>query len=112
MTIVIDLCWYDRLNRWTERNSETAKKIFVGFLLVMSPPALIAGILMMLNVIPSFYDRSGWSLIDDFGTFALVALGFVGSLILFAIVISTLRDLNEKKHWFKIKHCDTEEDCN
>lgn len=112
MTIVIDLCWYDRLNRWAVSKEETAKKIFIGFLLVMSPPAFIAGILMMLNVIPPLYGRSGWGLFDDFGTFGLVVLGFFGSLILSVIIIGNLKEMNEKKHWFEIKHCDRDEDCN
>lgn len=111
MTIVINLCWYDKMQGWIERKKEKIFFYFLLAILILSPTALVFGIALYTETIFSPFNKAGWYLIDWAITGILLLYGVIGTLFLIYFGIDFFKDQNAKKHWFKIKHCDTKQDC-
>ncbi len=114
MTITIDVCWLDKIGHWADRNSYKAKQMFVVGLIIAAVPVFILGILMIFELVPDIFANPNYAGDRKDQNLAMVFIlaGGFGSIIFTFVVVSTLRDLNEEKHWFKIKHCDKNGDCN
>lgn len=113
MTIVIDVCWIDKIKDWGQIHGEKAKQGIIIFILLASLPTFIVGFLMYADIIPSSFEGIPSMIPFDYTiTLGSLAYGLIGSLILFAVTASYLKEMNTKKNWFEIKHCDKNQDCN
>lgn len=112
MTIIINLCWVDKIENWYDRNISEIKRYFLIFIMIASIPAFIVGILMFFDLIPSIYEgKQGMNLIDWTVTGGLMMYGLGGSVVFVIVITNTLQELNKEKHWFQIKHCEDKKDC-
>ncbi len=112
MTIIIDLCWVDKIGNWYDRNISEIKRYFWIFIMFASIPALLIGILMFFDLIPSTFEgKQGMSLIDWTVTGGLMMYGLGGSVVFTIVITNTLQEMNKEKNWFHIKHCEDKKDC-
>jgi Na+/melibiose symporter-like transporter len=114
MTITIDVCWLDKIGHWAGRNSDKAKQLILVGLIIAAVPVFILGILMIFQLVPDIFANENYTggRRDEGVAMSFMYIGGAGTIIFIYIAISTLRGLNEEKHWFKIKHCDKNGDCN
>jgi len=102
MTITIDVCWADHIGSWFDRNSEKISDVLFAIMIFGSVPVFIISILVLADLVDVPMSGVFEALLVSVG----LVMGGFGTFISVAYTIAYLYEENEKKHWFKIKHCE------
>jgi len=97
MTITIDVRWIDKMCYWNNKHSDDLRRYFYLALLILSPLALIFGMIQFINTLQ--FD-------GNFPLHFAVLLsgsGFVGTVILSYLIAGTLITLNNEHKWFALR---------
>lgn len=102
MTIIINVCWADKLSQWYDRYADSIKEgMFLTFL-IGSIPSLIISLLRYFNITQVF--DLGHLIINEIATALLFVYGIL-SIYIIALFVFWLSELNTEHHWFELKHC-------
>lgn len=109
MTIVINLCWYDKLKRSYRRREQQIDKALKSIGLFAGIPAIITVIYMLTDSVVK-HGTIREAMIPFPVLVLLTVYGAVASPIAIGTIIKYLKEKNTEKHWFEVKHC-KDEDC-